>query len=116
MGEVINIKDYLDKQIDNEIEQLSEKLANIISELDLTNDFEMYVTDEGYDASIPYTYMLHNLSQRPYFPTNAQAQSLSDITDVLTSATLRLDELGYGKWSQKLSDLVGDMFVSGVFE
>ena len=116
MAEIINLCEYIKKREEKEIDRLSQKLADLISELDLEDQFEMYVESQEENDQIwgmPYIFTA------PYYsPPNSDYQkvkSLSDVTDVLTGITLELDAMGYSHWADKISAVVGEMFASGSF-
>ena len=117
MGEIIDLTKYLKKKEEKELDELSSRLASLIEDLGITEDFEMYM--EGLDdvyggAGMPYVYTM----SAPYSSAYSNPESvttLSDITDVLTKLTLQLDEMGYTKWADQISNVVGEMFVSGTF-
>lgn len=120
MAEVIDLTKYLQKKEEREIEILSSKLADLMEEMGVTNDFEMYMEDFGEMYPLPGMPYVYTMYSSPYcqkdFTDSNEVSSLSDITDVLTRLTLQLDEMGYTKWADQISNVVGEMFVSGTFE
>lgn len=118
MAEIIDLTKVLKEREEKEIERLSSKLAGMIEELGATEDFEMYMDsiDDSY-LGIPHIYTMYT----PYYMKSLgnynpeKVKSLSDITDVLTKLTLQLDEMGYTKWADQISNVVGEMFTSGSF-
>lgn len=116
MAEVIDLTKYIKKKEEKELEALSTKLANLIEEMGLKDNFEMYVEDnEDYNYGMPYIYTMYPTFYAQNYSSGSKVKSLQDITDVLTQLTLQLDELGYKKWADRISDVVGEMFVSGAF-
>ena len=110
MADIIDITKYIKKKEDDEIEELSQRLADLISDLDLTEQYEMYMSNEdNYIYGMPFIFTMFPPQQ-----TN-EVKSLSDITDVLTSLTITLDGMGYSKWANQISNIVGEMFSSGSF-
>jgi hypothetical protein len=111
MAEVIDLTKYIKKREERELDELAQKLADTIEELGLTSDFEMYMADqENYIYGLPYIYTV-------YPPDRfKQADNLSDITDILTSLVIKLDGLGYSRWANQVSNVVGEMFLSGTFK
>ena len=118
MAEVIDITKYIKKKEEQELDSLSTRLADLIEDLGIQDDFQMYMEslDDSY-LGIPYVYTMYGGSL--YHSSNvdvSQVKTLSDITDVLTKLTIQLDEMGYVKWADQISTVVGEMFVSGSFE
>ena len=113
MAEIIDLMEIINKRKEKEVNDLAQKLADIIDELDLESDFQMYIEnlEDGF-VDTPYIYTL----AAPYYTEPNQVSSLSDITDVLTKITLQLDMLGYSDWANQISNVVGEMFVSGTFK
>ena len=110
MADIIDITEYIKKKEDDELEDLSQRLADLISDLDLTEQYEMYMGNEDdYVYGMPFIFTMFPPQQ-----TN-EVKSLSDITDVLTSLTITLDGMGHSKWANQISDIVGEMFLSGSF-
>ena len=118
MAEIIDLTKVLKEREERELDRLSSKLASLIEELGAGEDFEMYMSsvDDTY-LGIPHIYTMY----APYYMKSLgsynpeKVKSLSDITDVLTKLTLQLDEMGYTKWADQISEVVGEMFVSGSF-
>ena len=111
MAEVIDITPHIKRRQEKELDKLAQKLADTIEELGLTSDFEMYIENqEDYMSGMPYIYTVYPQSYVK------QAESLSDITDILTSLVIKLDGLGHTKWANQISNVVGEMFVSGTFK
>ena len=109
MAEVIDLTKYLKQKDQEEIDILSSRLAQMIEELGITNEFESYMeTSEDYVYGMPFVFTMF-----PQLPETNQVTTLSDVTDVLTTMTLKLDEMGYTKWADDISRIVGEMFVSG---
>lgn len=117
MAEIINLCEYIKKREEKEIDRLSEKLADLISDLDLEDQFEMYVSaqeDSDHVWGMPYVFTTQ------YYDAHdssiyKKVKTLSDVTDVLTGITLELDAMGYTGWADKISQVVGEMFASGSF-
>lgn len=109
MAEVIDITKYLKKKEEDEIEVLSSRLAQMIEDLGITHEFESYMENsEDYVYGMPFVFTMF-----PQLPETNQVSTLSDVTDVLTSMVLKLDEMGYSKWADSISNVVGEIFVSG---
>ena len=108
MAEVIDLTKYLKKQEEKELDRLSTKLAEMIEDLGITEEFEMYMESPDYVYGMPFVYTFF-----PTLPETNQVSTLSDVTDVLTTITLKLDEMGHTKWADGISRIVGEMFVSG---
>lgn len=113
MAEIIDITEIIKKKKEKEVDDLAKKLEDIIAELNINTDFEMYIDtlDDGF-LDTPYIYTI----AAPYYREPSQVTTLSDITDVLTKITLQLDMMGYNKWADQVSSVVGEMFVSGTFK
>lgn len=111
MAEVINLTEYINKKKEKEVKDLSRKLADIIEDLDIKEEFKMYTHEpEDYIYGLPSIYTM-------YPPNNmAAVQTLSDITDILTTLTISLDSMGYIEWANQISNVVGEMFASGSFK
>lgn len=116
MAEVIDLTKYIKKKKEKELDALSTKLADLIEEMGLKDNFEMYVEDSEYNYGMPYIYTMYPTYYAQNYESGEKVKSLQDITDVLTQLTLQLDELGYKKWADRISDVVGEMFVSGAFK
>jgi len=111
MAEVIDITEYIKKKEESNIEDLSQRLEKLISELDITTEYEMYVDHEkDYIYGMPFIFTMLPPQK------TSEVKSLSDITDVLTSLTITLDGMGYNRWANQISDIVGEMFLSGSFK
>ena len=83
----------------------------------LQDDFELYMEDnEDYYTGLPYIYTMYPSYYNQVSNNHTKVDTLQDITDVLTQLTLQLDEMGYKKWANQISDVVGEMFVSGTFK
>ena len=109
MAEVIDLSKYLKKKENEEIEILSTRLSQMIEELGITHEFEAYMeSSEDYIYGMPFVFTMF-----PQLPETNQVSTLSDVTDVLTTITLKLDEMGYTGWADGISKIVGEMFVSG---
>ena len=116
MAEVIDLTKYIKKQKEKELDALSTKLADLIDEMGLKDNFEMYMDDnDNYFSGLPYIYTMYPTYYAQNYTDPSQVRSLQDITDVLTQLTLQLDEMGYKKWADQISNVVGEMFVSGAF-
>ena len=113
MAEIIDLMEIINKRKEKEVNDLAQKLADIIEDLGVENDFQMYVEDlsEGF-VDTPFIYTI----TAPYYSDPNQVTTLSDITDVLTKITLQLDMMGYNEWANQISGVVGEMFVSGTFK
>tara|TARA_Y100000593_G_scaffold60586_1_gene112361 strand:+ start:1082 stop:1423 length:342 start_codon:yes stop_codon:yes gene_type:complete len=112
MGEVIDLTKYLSKKEDEELEELSERLANLIKDMGITQEYEMYMSDiDDHVYGMPFIYTMI-----PNEYTTQKVDTLSDITDVLTSLTIKLDGMGHSKWANQISSIVGDIFVSGTMK
>ena len=112
MAEVIDITKYIKKREEEELEKLSTRLADLISDLDLEDKFEMYMSEtEDYMYGIPFIYTM-----MPPVNDTHKVETLSDVTDVLTTLVLQLDDMGHSKWANQISDIVGEMFLSGTFK
>lgn len=110
MAEIIDITEYRKKKDDKEIEVLSQRLADLISDMDLEAEYEMYMDDkDNYIYGMPFIFTMFPPQQ-----TN-EVKNLSDITDVLTTLTITLDGMGHSNWANQISDVVGEMFLSGSF-
>jgi|TARA_R110000823_G_scaffold248933_1_gene372417 hypothetical protein len=111
MAEVIDITELIKKKEEKKIEALSQKLADLITELDLKEEYEMYMAEDtkDYVYGMPYVFTMFPPQQ------TSGVKSLSDITDVLTTLTITLDGMGHSKWANQISDVVGEMFLSGTF-
>ncbi len=108
MAEVIDLTKYLKNKEEEELDILSSRLAQMIEELGITHEFESYMETSDHVYGMPFVYTMF-----PQSPETNQVSTLSDVTDVLTSITLNLDEMGYTKWADDISRIVGEMFVSG---
>ena len=110
MAEVIDLMHYINKKKEKEVNDLAQRLSNIIESLDLESEYEMYTaTSDDYSYGVPHIYTISA-------PGEANAvKTLSDVTDVLTKLTFQLDEMGLSQWANKLSCIVGEMFASGSF-
>ena len=116
MAEVIDLTKYIKQREEKELEALSVKLANLIEEMGLKDNFEMYMEDnENFYTGLPYVYTMYPSYYAQNY-TSEPVNTLQDVTDVLTKLTLQLDEMGYKKWADKISEVVGEMFVSGAFK
>lgn len=116
MAEVIDLTKYIKQRKEKELDALSTKLADLIEEMGLKDNFEMYVDgNEDYYTGLPYIYTMYPTYYAQNYADPAKVKSLQDVTDVLTQLTLQLDEMGYKKWADQISDVVGEMFVSGAF-
>jgi hypothetical protein len=108
MAEIIDITAFIKQKEEQKIDALSQKLADLIAELDLKEEYEMYMA-EDYVYGMPYVFTMFPPQQ------TSGVKSLSDITDVLTTLTITLDGMGHSKWANQISDVVGEMFLSGTF-
>ena len=109
MAEVIDLTKYLKNKEEAELDVLSSRLAQMIEELGITHEFESYMeTSDDHVYGMPFVFTMF-----PQLPETNQVSTLSDVTDVLTTITLNLDEMGYTKWADDISRIVGEMFVSG---
>ncbi len=113
MAEIIDLMAIINKRKEKEVNDLAQKLADVIEDLGIEQDFQMYVEDlnDGF-VDTPYIYTI----AAPYYNDPNHVTSLSDITDVLTKITLQLDMMGYNQWANQISNVVGEMFVSGTFK
>tara|TARA_R110001583_G_scaffold192698_2_gene359553 strand:+ start:228 stop:575 length:348 start_codon:yes stop_codon:yes gene_type:complete len=110
MDNVIDITELIKKKDNANVDALSEKLANVISELNLSEEYEAYMAEgSDYVYGMPFIFTMFPLSK-----TN-EVKTLSDVTDVLTTLTITLDNMGYDKWANQISSIVGEMFASGSF-
>ncbi len=110
MGEVIDITKYLKNKEQDELDSLAQRLADLIDDLGITHEYEMYIEDENYVYGMPSVYTM-----TPAEYSSQKVETLSDVTDALTSITLSLDEMGYTNWANQISSVVGEMFASGTF-
>ena len=110
MAEIINLSKYRKERDEKELDDLAQQVADVIEELGLPAEFDMYTDDQnGYIYGMPYIYTITP-------PSNMKSvETLSDVTDILTSLCIRLDGMGYNKWAGQLSEVVGEMFLSGTF-
>ena len=108
MAEVIDITKHIKRREEAELEALSTKLAEMIEELGISEEFEMYMESPDYVYGMPFVYTMF-----PSLPETNHVRTLSDITDVLTTIVLKLDEMGHTKWANDISKTVGQMFASG---
>ena len=117
MAEVIDITKYIKKREEKELDVLATKLANLIEEMGLKDNFEMYMDDNDHTyTGLPYVYTMYPTYYAQNYSDPSQVKTLQDITDVLTQLTLQLDDLGYKKWADQISNVVGEMFASGTFK
>jgi len=110
MAEIIDITKYRKKKEEANLNDMSQRLADLISDMDLTEHYKMYMTEsDNYIYGMPYLFTM--------FPPQKsnEVRNLSDVTDVLTTLTITLDGMGYSKWADQISSIVGDMFQSGSF-
>jgi|TARA_R110001592_G_scaffold275122_3_gene542108 hypothetical protein len=110
MAEIIDITKYIKKKEEENLNDMSQRLADIISGLDMSEQYKMYMEEsDNYVYGMPYLFTM--------FPTQPadEVKSLSDVTDVLTTLTITLDGMGHSKWADQISSIVGDMFQSGSF-
>ena len=114
MAEIIDLTKIIKQREQKNLDELSERLANLIEDLDLSHDFEMFMESEDGVYGMPYVYTMYTPPVSPYIQEK-KVKTLSDVTDVLTKLTLQLDGLGYTKWANQISEIVGEMFVSGTF-
>ncbi len=113
MAEIIDLTKYIKKREERELDELSARLANLISDLGLEEQYEMYMANtEDYVYGTPYIFTM----MPPPSSDTQKVETLSDVTDVLTTLVLQLDGMGYSKWANQISDVVGEMFVSGTFK
>ena len=109
MADIINLSNYIKKKDEKELDDLSSKLATMIEEMGLSTDFESYMnSSENYIYGMPYIYTIFPLQPEP-----EQVKTLADVTDVLTTLTIQLDEMGHTGWADDISKIIGEMFVSG---
>lgn len=110
MDNVIDITKLIKKKEIANVDALSERLACMISELNLSEEYEMYMAEgDDYVYGMPFIFTMFPLSK-----TN-EVKTLADVTDVLTTLTITLDSMGYDKWANQISSIVGEMFASGSF-
>lgn len=109
MAEVINLTEYIKKRKEKEVRDLATKLAEVIEDLDLEENFQVYSPEmEAYSYGMPYIYTISAPSD-----VGKSVKNLADITDILTTLTISLDGMGYNKWANQISSVVGEMFASG---
>ena len=117
MAEVIDLTKYINQRKEKELEALSTKLANLIEEMGLKDNFEMYMDENNeFQSDLPYVYTMYPTYYAQNYYSPSPVNTLQDVTDVLTQLTLQLDEMGYKKWADQISNVVGEMFVSGTFK
>ena len=109
MAEVIDLTKYLKKKEEEDLDELAQRLADLIEDLDLEDQYQMYMSSmDDYIYGMPFIYTM-----MPPMTASNKVETLSDVTDVLTSLTLQLDSMGHTKWANQISNIVGDMFISG---
>ena len=108
MAEVIDITKYRKKKEEQELDDLSQRLADLIADLGIETEFQSFVESPDHIYGMPFVYTMF-----PHYSENNSVETLSDVTDVLTTMTLKLDELGHTKWANDISRIVGEIFVSG---
>ena len=108
MAEIIYLAEHIKKREQGKLDELSTKLSNMIEELGITHEFEAYMESPDYVYGMPFIFTMY-----PQLPETNEVSTLSDVTDVLTTITLKLDEMGHTKWANEISSVVGEMFASG---
>jgi len=111
MAEIIDLTSYLYKKESDHVEELSQRLADLITDLGIKEQYEMYMSEEDdYIYGMPFIYTMLPPQE------TSQVKSLADVTDVLTMLTITLDGMGYSNWANQISSIVGEMFSSGSFK
>jgi len=108
MADIIDFKKYLKAKESDDVDELAQRLSDLIEDLGIKDQYEMYMSNEGDNVyGMPFVYTLSQPQEASHVKT------LADITDVLTTLTITLDGMGHGNWANKISDIVGEMFASG---
>lgn len=119
MAEIIDLTEHIRRREEKKIDELSSRLADLIEDMGVKDDFQMYMelSEDMQLGMPPYVYTMYTPDISNYNYTDlSRVVSLADITDVLTKLTLQLDSMGYARWADKISDVVGEMFTSGSFK
>jgi len=109
MADIIDLTKYFKSKEEDQVDKLAQRLAELIEDLGIKDQYEMYMSkeEEGKIYGLPFVYTI----SQPEI--TSQVKTLSDITDVLTTLTITLDDMGHASWANQISDIVGEMFASG---
>ena len=108
MADIIDLTKYLKEKEAANVDKLALRLAELIDDLDIKDQYEMYMNKEVDGIyGLPFVYTI----SQPEI--TSQVKTLSDVTDVLTTLTITLDDMGHANWANQISDIVGEMFASG---